>query len=231
MKKIALLVTLFGVSIFNGMEPEKPELRSVFPEDVQSEIIKIALATSDNLEGVIKAINVANALRGVSYDNLETFTKLVHMLADKFNTTTQAVAEKIGTSIAKTYLYLGTELLRVAAIDDNGSDTNQLIKKGADVNFTGIYIDYSGNVFTGTPLQYAIHRSNLLVVKILLNYGLIPTTEDLQIAQTRMELNSERRRDESERWYKTRKETSQNIYILLAEKLSSYLKNNKAREK
>lgn len=223
MKKMTLLFIFLCAGALKGMEPEKPELRSVFPEDIQKEIIKMALATSDNLEEVIKAINVANALHGVSYDNLESFTQLVHMLADKFNVTTEKVAEKIGTSIAKTYVHFGRELLRVAGIDDNGSDTVQFIKKGADINFTGTYVDYNGNSFTGTPLQYAIHRSNLLVVKILLNYGVIPTEEDLHIAQTRMELNLEKRRGESERWYKRRKETSQNIYILLAEKLLKLL--------
>src|SRR5690242_15449786 len=98
--KIALLFTIACVGQLYGME--KPSYGSLLPE-LKQEIINTALATSKNVDEAISMLKKLSALHGVEFDklfNLKDFTKLVHVLADKFNISTSQVAQKIDTPVA-----------------------------------------------------------------------------------------------------------------------------------
>ena len=78
MKKLFLLGALVYVGQLFGMENPQPQL-GVFgylPTELHEKIIQDAIASSDTVEGVIKAINAAS-VRGARYDNIKDFTKLV----------------------------------------------------------------------------------------------------------------------------------------------------------
>ncbi len=185
MKKIILLFTIICAGQLYGME-EAPKMGAFgdLPEDVHKVIVQ-ALATSNNLEQTIEAIKVASVLRGVRYDNLKDFTKLVHILADKFNTTTAKIAKEFKTPIAEKYVNLGNDLTFYMLMfdkDGNIKDPDrftQLINQGADVNYTGtegsIYILGKGDFpDIQTPLIAAVKSGNSDLVKLLLNSGANP---------------------------------------------------------
>ncbi len=193
MKKIALLFTIVcAAGQLYGMEAQNI---MGLPEDVRNEIIRKALAASDTLEEAIKAIKVG-ALRGVNYDNPKDFTKLVHVLAKKFDLDTATVAQEFRTTtvanIAKNYLIQSRMLLKLIASYDADDiqilidDIKKLISYGADVNFvqrpTGMLPSLGFNedtplikIFSYKPynVQEALQRIKTLV-ELLLEYGGIP---------------------------------------------------------
>lgn len=200
MKKIALLFTILCAGQLYGMESERSmygmEKMGAFgelPKDIHHEIVKKAIESSKNLEDVIQAINVACAIHGACYDNLKDFTKLVHILADKFDKytifgvikflSTEIIAEEFGTQIAKQYTELNNELLKMtqeSSWNPNRAEVinklEELIKAGADVNYLPAY---SRNVKVGkrimniptSPMHNAMVGGNLDVVTLLLNSG------------------------------------------------------------
>jgi len=195
--KIALLFTILCAGQLYGMELKRGNLGAFeqLPEDVHKVIIK-ALATSNDLEQTIEAIKVASALQGVRYDNLKDFTKLVHILADKFYRptifhglmgpakSTERVAEMFVTPVAKEYIELNRELLKMTAwIGSRNPDRTEVINKlkelieaGADVNFSPAY---TLNVEVGkvvvqvstSPMRNAMLGGNLDTLQLLLDYG------------------------------------------------------------
>jgi hypothetical protein len=151
MKRIILIFTILCVSQLYGMEPE-PVLGEL-PEDVHNTIIRMALATSDTLEEAIKAIKVASVLRGIRYDNLKSFTKLVHMLANKFpKKDTKTIAKLFGTSIAEEYINLGNALIGAISWWEDIDQITKLIMQGADVNYSDKNL--------GTPFTMANKADN-----------------------------------------------------------------------
>lgn len=162
MKKVFLLCALVCAGQMYGME--KMGTFGELPEELHQEIVR-ALLNSKDLDQVIDAIKVASVLRGVRYDDLADFTKLVHALADKFNKPTIFVARKFNTPTAKKYIDLSIALLFIPSSTFN--NVAQLIKDGADVNFTG-------NNYA-TPLSQAIQfRVNIEKIKLLLDSGANP---------------------------------------------------------
>jgi len=169
-----------------GAKSEEPELGiniSNLPQNIHDKIIKIVLASSDTLalEETIKAINIASALRVVRYDNLKDFTKLVYILADKFNVLPNLVAKKFNTSTARIYLGLGLKLSM------NPQYPIQLIEQGADINF-----------MNGTPLGNAIKHQNIELVTCLLDSGANVIPYHLTEA-VRIEANSKDRLEKVEK--------------------------------
>jgi len=152
------------------LEPELGIGISDLPRDIHNEIIKMALASSNTLTETIKAINVANALRGVRYDNLKDFTQLMHILAGKFNVLPSVVAKEFNTSTAQTYSDLGCEL----SMQTRYWDLVQLIKQGADLNFI--------NENYWTPLGNAIMHQDIELVRLLFNSGANLTPHHLTAA-------------------------------------------------
>ena len=146
MKKIALLftLTLLGAGALNGMEPEHGKSHwhryGRSPADVKG-LILMYLHKSDNLDDIIYDIKKAslinkdlNTIVNKLYGNQKGFTALMHILANKFDKTTETIAEKFNTPVAKHYLDLGEQLN--FAIGSADFDTAmQLIKQGADVNY------------------------------------------------------------------------------------------------
>jgi len=147
MKKLLLLSTLVCAGQMYGMESQEPmgTFAQLPKELLHQEIIKQAIESSNTLEEAIKAVKMARALSGVQYDNLKNFTKLVHLLADKFDTTTHEVANEFNTLLAKNYIQLGEQLLQlnnqfnqpnILDKDNIRNKIDQLINDGADVNFS-----------------------------------------------------------------------------------------------
>ncbi len=193
------------------------------PLELRKEIFEMTLKTSTTVDEAIKAIqNASEIYRGVRLDStaalnlliktipddldkaieavknlqgntLKDFTKLVHILANKFNTTTQAVAEKINTPTARIYLTLGNELLTLAGSWRKEREIISFIQAGADINFTGDYFDDIAMFYiTGSPLGVAAKNLNVREVETLLEFGAKPTDEDLLRAEQMANFSSEK---------------------------------------
>src|SRR5436190_517661 len=112
MKKIAILFTLLftilGISTLNAMEPSYQSM----PPELKKEIITTALKLSDNLslDEAIKITKMVSVVWGIHYDNLNDFTRLAHLLANKFNKSTEHIAEAFKTDASKKYLTLNKAL-------------------------------------------------------------------------------------------------------------------------
>lgn len=104
-KKITLLSAIICVNALNGMQ-EQPSYRSLLPE-LKQEIITTALRLSSDFDGAINTVEKLSALHGVQFDKITDSTKLIRILADKFNRPTHNVAKEFKTkNVAKVYLRL-----------------------------------------------------------------------------------------------------------------------------
>lgn len=180
MKKIALLSVIFCAGALNGMESER-----AWDKEVQRLIFE-----HKNLASVVKVIKDASSInkelnKVVSdgmYANQRAFTQLVHMLADRFVLqakshilTTDEVASMLSTPAAKVYLELGNSLLQVIGNNNDPVAVAQLVKRGADINFS-----QKEDQFTViTPLSVAIEGSKDGIVKLLLTSGVKPRMQDV----------------------------------------------------
>ncbi len=186
MKKLILLFTMVcAASQLYGMEPtEKKEALRMYtsPEmlpELRKKIINAALRSSDNLKEAITTIEKFSILHRVELNNLfnlKDFTKLVHMLADKFDLTTQAVAVKFGTATERRYLDLVYKLKQ--AIRYHPADAKkiaQLIEQGADVNSTDLYSHTS--ILIEAVKEGA--NAQAQIIKLLLDAGANPHHKDI----------------------------------------------------
>ncbi len=92
MKKLILLFTITcAASQMYGMETENI---GGLPKEIQNQITQTAIASSKNLNETVVMIKRLSTSFGISYDklfdNIKDFTKLVHMLADKFDASTNS---------------------------------------------------------------------------------------------------------------------------------------------
>ncbi len=157
MKKLILLFTMVCTGQLYGMEQENI---MDLPEDIRNHIIKMALPSSDTLAEAIQAIK-AGVLRGVRYDNLKDFTKLVHTLSKQFNMAPFDIAQAFDTQTANKYLELYAEL--ETAVDKNDIEgVKKAIKDGADITSNGPF---------GNLLFSAIYNKNIDMIKLLLARG------------------------------------------------------------
>jgi len=134
------------------------------PKELRQEIAETALATSTTVDEAIKAIqdssmiyggvqlndraaknlliksipnNFDQAIKQVKHlegTELKDFTKLAHILANKFNISTGRIADQFGTPLADKYEDLLAQAITINLADDNGMI--KLIKDGLDVNLT-----------------------------------------------------------------------------------------------
>lgn len=155
-------ITLASTGALNGMqEITERSYWGYLPKKIKQSIIGTALATSNNVDEAINAIKTSGALYGLRYDtptaknllikslpnNLDEaiekvktlqgatpkdFTKLVHMLADKFNLIPYDVAEKFNTPTAEKYIDLYIRLSGATSLK-NLKIMKELISRGADV--------------------------------------------------------------------------------------------------
>jgi len=190
MKKIALLFTILSASMLNGMETIEPKHgRHVglgiedLPRDIQAVIISY-VHTYDNPDDLIHALKALSKTNTTlqkmiyakygDFNNLQEFTTLVHVLANKFGLGTQDIAKKFKTSIAAQYVELGDKLKRSLSASKNIYSTTEyideitkLIEQGADVNY---FNEFNGK----TPLHQAVIDLKPEVVKLLLDHGANP---------------------------------------------------------
>lgn len=170
MKKMTLLFTVLGASqLYGAMEVKN--IRDL-PRDIHSQILNAAFPESkDNLDEAIKAIKATGAAQGLRYDNLKDFTRLMHVLAKKFNTgphnvinSPYGVAEKFKTPLAEKYVKLADEL-ELQIISDNIAGIQELITKGVDVTANTAIVYFA--IFTSpTP--------NAEIIQLLLDNGANP---------------------------------------------------------
>ena len=135
MKKSYLLCTIICASQLYGMQQS---YYKQLPPELRQEIINNALA-QNNIEDAIKILQGLYTLQhGLSYDNLKNFSRLVHILATKFNQTPLQIAEQFETPIAQEYFKL-TKKLGTSILQNKLEETEILINKGADVTaVTGV---------------------------------------------------------------------------------------------
>jgi hypothetical protein len=183
MKKLTLLFTLLcAANALNGMEPTSlyelqrtgPE-RSCYvgmeiedlPQGVQTSIASY-LRAYNNLDALIKAIKTTSMpnkllmqiIMSEKYENQKKFTALVHMLADTFNISTAAVAQKFATPAAMLYVQLGNALL-IAASHNDFDKVMELFNQHADFN-------YNTEQERTTPLLNAALANNQQMVQFLI---------------------------------------------------------------
>jgi len=171
-----LLLTLLCAGQIYGMEPlyPKPGLLAGswenLPTEVQSLIMTAVAQSGNNLDNAIKNIvrfsKVNKELNNmINLNDLQGFTKIVHILADKFNDLPQDIAKAFHTSVAERYVQLADSL--VLAIDGGDLEkTKQLISEGADPNFYNFLEDAISNTIT--------KKYNIKIIQLLLNNGANP---------------------------------------------------------
>lgn len=164
---MALLFTVLCASQLYGMEPEQHKGFGGLSPEIQVMIISF-LNEYKNLADVIKAIKETsrvdkelNAIINDMYGNQKEFTKLVHILANKFNKSTYEVANEFNTPFGEKYNSLNSQFM--AAINlSNAENISNFINQGADIN-------YSSNL--NTPLILATSKWNYEIIQLLLQYG------------------------------------------------------------
>lgn len=191
--KIALLLTILSIGSLFGMKRAadehyieadmgselKPEIWGQFLPDEVKALIMVALAQSgNNLDEAINKIKKVSVLNKAfnqminaqygDVSNLQGFTQLVHILADKFGVTTQEVAEKFGTPVAKEYIKRGNELLNVLESSLSIELLKKILDYGVDVNYSYPFDNLLGMV---TPMYLAMKKGMLEIIKVLLDSG------------------------------------------------------------
>ncbi len=178
MKKIALLFTILCAGHLYSMEAE----RIVdLPKELQDIIAQTAIESSDNLDETILMIKKLSLSYKVPhstlFNNIKDFTKLVHLLAKKFNMATLDVAYLFAYNLkipaAQQY-----KSLYFKAIDGkpyayyNSDILNQLIADGLDINLT-----YTPQNHTSLLIN-ATHHATPKIVALLLTAGANPYYKD-----------------------------------------------------
>lgn len=186
MKKVLLLLAILCANTLYGMKRAagehyveadirselRPEIWGQLPSEVKA-LIMVALAQSggnlDEAVNNIKKVSVLNKRfnqiinEAYSIDNLQGFTQLVHILAEKF-----------GTPVARKYIQLGHDLL--ISIYDFSSFSikkfEEYIKNGADVNYSSPSMpEYEMTPGIKTPMFFAMRQGKLEVIQLLLDSG------------------------------------------------------------
>lgn len=185
MKKLVLLFTIVCTGQLYGMEPEKHqtvkfgEEWATLPDDIKSLILVALMQSGNDLDSAIKSIVKASAInvalnKMINYNDLQGFTKIAHMLANKFGISTFSIAKEFSTQTSKEYVRLleQAHYYMGEPIGDHVTDEiDELIKEGLDVN--AIYSDGK------SLLQKAILTDRgLELVNLLLNSGANPHYKD-----------------------------------------------------
>lgn len=174
MKKIALLFTIVCTSSLSGMENLRPDAYNL-PKDVWGVIIPY-LANYDSLEDIVYTINAANLIDTTFnkkvqkiYGEQKEFTKLVHILAKKFNKSTVAIATAFATSTSKHYLTLVNQL-DSAFYWGSTSRVPSIIEQDVDVNYTKDDPNQPPILFLAIQLG-GPSQQTLEIIKLLLKHG------------------------------------------------------------
>ncbi len=178
MKKILLFTILCAGQLY-GMGELKIEVQkdseALLPE-LKKEIISkllVTLATSDNLNDIIKALEIS----GLRYDDINDFTNLLHLLADRFKSATTTIAEEVKTLatneslklVAQKYLSLANAIQMAIIFGGDAAKVAEVIKQGADVNAS------YRNGHDASLLIIAIeNRTDAAIIKLLLDAGANP---------------------------------------------------------
>jgi len=178
MKKIVLLFTIACIGQLYGMEPIEPSYKSL-PKELQQEIITQALAVSNDPFQAIEMIEKFSILHGVQFDNIKDFTKLVHILADKFNVSAQDIAYFFETPVSQKYRQLFNTFLRYLR-ENNLEDIKKSIAQGVDIfsSKDGIlpwYLHMMVKTNNLNPLH--VKQPQLEIIKLLLANGADPNAK------------------------------------------------------
>jgi hypothetical protein len=143
------------------------------------EILKKALSNNmDLLKNLLKNIRpndfdgAIEIIEKLEINDLKDFTKMIHILADKFNEPTGLIVKhSFKTPVSQEYQNLGMQLLNIAGREGESVRNKiiELIKEGADINFA----------FGDSVLAKAISEYSLENIELLLKLGAKPTVHDL----------------------------------------------------
>lgn len=175
---LAILTGLVSPMISYGMQSKSQfERFSELPIEVKAVLVSILSKGYDNVDDAIKAIQAVsrtnkelNKLVNEQYgklsdQDLEIFTKIVHILADKFKQSTESISQYFKTPIAEKYRRLGEQLISAVRFG-NREQIAQLIKQNADINFSIVIKNVSFS-----PLFMAILLESVELVKLLIDVG------------------------------------------------------------
>ncbi len=177
MKKIALFFTIACAGQLYGMESQPIKFGEEW-KNLPHEVIYLILQSGNNLDDAIKNIVKASAINkelNNELNDLKGFTKIVHMIADEFNSTTADVAKKFETPTSTTYLAL-VDKLRSAMLHNNVNEVAQVIEKGVDVNYN---FKPFFNATGASLLARAVYLENIEIIKLLLDNGANPNLKDI----------------------------------------------------
>jgi hypothetical protein len=201
MKKLILLFTIVCANQLYGMEPSPWEQ---LPKELQEKIVNTALATSKSVDDAVNAIKAFGTLHKVHYStqaatnllmktlpndlhkainavkNLQgttpqDFTKLMHILADKFNTNTLSIASEfinlnLNKTTAQNYIELSKKLLAIMLGKNNIPEAEKLIAEGADILYEPalIYLIIENSILATSLLEK---------IKFSLDHGADPSVK------------------------------------------------------
>ena len=139
------------------------------PQELKQEMINNALAQR-NIGDAVKMVRGLYILQhGSSYHNLADFTKLVHMLANRFTWNTKVIADIFDIPVSLQYLNL-VKQADTKLGDDAG--LTELIKEGLDVNAT------MGSENQSLLIKAVYWDEKLAIIKLLLDAGANPHYKD-----------------------------------------------------
>ncbi len=192
MKKTFLSCALVCASHLYGMEPEPQPFKfgqewKTLPPEVTS-LILVALKESGNkpneaIKNIIKLSAINTALnKMINLNDIRGFSKIVHMLADKFDKTPYQIAGMFETPTAQEYRRL-VVALQNAIHNLNSEKIEKLIQEGADVN--GLGSSLRDAIMGGQNKEFSKLYST---IKLLLDHGLNPNLKSAISKQTPLEL-------------------------------------------
>lgn len=186
--KVFLLGALVCAGQMYGMEPMEHKNEPVkfgqewktLPDEVKR-LILVALSESGNnldeaIKNIVKASKINKELNSmINLNDLKGFTKIVHMLADRFNQYPIAIATKYfkKSAVASRYLSLATKL-KSAIAKGEVETAKEAIAEGVDVN------NIPGLLHVA--IYFAINKGHgTEIIQLLLDNGINPYAHDMTI--------------------------------------------------
>lgn len=143
------------------------------PKELQGVITQKAILSSNNIKEVVENIKKFSEVYGVKidtlFDNLKDFTKLVHILGDKFDTSPQVIAVYLhwDTPTAQKYQELYQDFVN-ALYHGSIEDVKRLIAEGADI------VAVSGIICRTLKYLLPMGEPAAEKIKLLLKHGANP---------------------------------------------------------
>lgn len=182
MKKLLLLCTIICAAQMYGMEPMEPGSLQTLPPELTFHIIK-AGNLDEAIKNIVRLSRVNKELNDMlNYNDLQGFTQIVHVLANKFNMDPEDIAKQFKTPVAETYSNLYKKLYYLVTSEQDITKVKDLLDEGnVDIN--------AGPILWVATLR-PFRSPKLLateMIQLLLEYGANPyATSQSQTALDRL---------------------------------------------